>query len=361
MLRVHNVHKTFTLEKGEVRAVHEVSFELKKGEFFTLLGPSGSGKSTFLRCVAGLEKPERGEIRIGDQTVYSSEQGINLPPNQRPLGMVFQSYAIWPHMTVFQNVVFPLRYIKGRQSNKHQREAVAEVLEMVGLKGFENRPAPQLSGGQQQRVALARALVGNPQLLLLDEPLSNLDAKLREDMRHEIRKLTHSLNTTTLYVTHDQVEALTMSDRVGVIMAGAILDIAAPQDLYLRPRAVPVAQFIGTTNMFVGTVLECKDGKGKVDTEIGRMDVVLSANIKEADKVSVMIRPESIACHQESEGLPNTFSGLVEEVLFTGSHIAIRIRVQQKRIRAMLMVKEWLREGQTIYIHLPPESCIAMK
>ncbi len=361
MLRLENLHKSFTLEKGEVRAVQGVSFEIKKGEFFALLGPSGSGKSTCLRCVAGLERPEQGEIAIEGRLVFSSRQGIWVSPNERPLGMVFQSYAIWPHMTVANNVSFPLEHGKNRLSRRLRREAVAEALEMVDLRGFENRPATQLSGGQQQRVALARAMVNKPQLLLLDEPLSNLDAKLREEMRHELRALTRSLNITTFFVTHDQIEALGMADKVGVIIDGVLLEVAPPQQLYTKPQTRLVAQFIGISNMLQGVVVESQHRRGKVETEIGTVETVLSAEAKDGTEVMVMVRPEFVACYPQLQDLSNIFQGVVEEAVFLGSNIAARVRIRGTFIRALLDSRNLLEEGQTVWVHLPCDSCIAMK
>src|SRR5947208_4239144 len=208
---------------GTVNAVDGVNFAVQRGEIFTLLGPSGCGKTTTLRLVAGLEEPDGGEIYIDGKIVAAPQRGVFLPPEKRQLGMVFQSYAIWPHLTVFENVAFPLRV--RRESTELIRQRVDHTLESVGLGGFADRGATQLSGGQQQRVALARALVYEPAVLLLDEPLSNLDAKLREQMRFELRALHESLNITTVYVTHDQEEALALSDRIGLMHEGTLLEV----------------------------------------------------------------------------------------------------------------------------------------
>ncbi len=220
MIRVSGLHKTYPVQHGdvhEVRAVNGISFDVPTGSFFSLLGPSGCGKSTTLRCVAGLERPEAGEITIGDQVVFSLEKHIFVPPNKREIGMVYQSYAIWPHMNVFDNVAFPLQVKWKKPSSRDIKDRVREGLRLVGLEGFEDRRSTQLSGGQQQRVAVARALVQEPQALLMDEPLSNLDAKLREQMRVELAELLSRLNLTTLYVTHDQLEAFTLSQAIGVM------------------------------------------------------------------------------------------------------------------------------------------------
>src|SRR5437870_7653762 len=219
---------------GTVTAVNDLSFEAKAGEFLTLLGPSGCGKTTTLRLVAGLERPDRGEVQVGGRLLSSANSGLFVPPERRGMGMVFQSYAIWPHMTVFENVAFPLQEMRVPRPEIRQR--VRAMLETVGLGGLEDRPAPMLSGGQQQRVALARALVFNPEVLLLDEPLSNLDARLREEMRFELRDMQARLGITSIFVTHDQAEAMTLSHHIIVMNAGRLEQHGTPEDVYRRPR-----------------------------------------------------------------------------------------------------------------------------
>src|SRR5437773_12489103 len=252
MLQVTMLRKTFTTERGAVRAVEDVSFTVEDGLFYTLLGPSGCGKTTTLRCVAGLERPEDGTIRIDDAVL--SGTGRFVPTHRRDIGMVFQSYAIWPHMNVFENVAFPLRVSERPPSRDETRRMVTEALALVGLEGLEERPAPQLSGGQQQRLALARALVRKPKLLLLDEPLSNLDAKLRERMRIDLRELQRRLRITTVYVTPDQPEALFLSHRIAVMQAGKIVQEGAPRDLYRAPASGFVADFVSEATFLPGEV-----------------------------------------------------------------------------------------------------------
>src|SRR5216110_1785631 len=235
---------------GEVPAVRGVSFSVRPGEQLTLLGPSGCGKTTTLRAIAGLEQPSAGEIRIGGAPVYSSVQRINIPAEKRGLSMVFQSYAIWPHMTVFDNVAYGLRV--RRESREAIAEKVDRALDMVQMRPFRDRGASQLSGGQQQRVALARAFVFQPSVLLFDEPLSNLDAKLRADMRIELRELQHRLGITSVYVTHDLEEALAMSDHIVVMRDGLIAQVGSPSEIYNRPRNAFVADFIGSANLIRG-------------------------------------------------------------------------------------------------------------
>ncbi|HUK40295.1 MAG TPA: ABC transporter ATP-binding protein, partial [Candidatus Acidoferrales bacterium] len=236
MLTVRNLQKNFVADNGSIQAVDSVSFNVPAGEFYTLLGPSGCGKTTTLQCIAGLEMPDAGEITLDDRLVFSRSANTVVPAHRRDIGMVFQSYAIWPHMTVFENVAFPLLHGRRRVPRSVVHERVMKALQLVQLSGLENRPAPFLSGGQQQRVALARAIVGEPKVLLLDEPLSNLDAKLREEMRFELRDLVLRLHTTTLYVTHDQIEALSMSDHIAVMNSGKIVQEGTPREIYLTPK-----------------------------------------------------------------------------------------------------------------------------
>lgn len=286
MITVKGLTKRFDSAGTSMVALDDVSFEIKPNSFFTLLGPSGCGKSTLLRCIAGLEHPDDGEIWIGNELVFSSASNLVVPPNRRDIGMVFQSYAIWPHMSVGENVAFPLEVRKLDEI----RRRVLDVLTLVGLGGLEDRPASKLSGGQQQRVALARAIVAEPKVLLLDEPLSNLDTALREQMRSELLRIQRSLGITMINVTHDQAEALSMSDRIAVMSKGRLLEIAAPRDLYESPQTAFVARFIGNGNLLRGTARNQREGFTMVETPIGPL---LAAGDAEGD-VEIFIRPESI-------------------------------------------------------------------
>src|SRR5918911_1799345 len=249
MLKVQDLRLKYRTDEGEVEAIRGLSLNVERGEFYTLLGPSGCGKTSTLRCIAGLETPTSGQIEIDSTVVFSSAARTLVPPHRRNIGMVFQSYAIWPHMTVYDNVAFPLLHGSRKQPRKLVEEKVMRALNLVQLDALARRPAPMLSGGQQQRVALARAIASEPAVLLLDEPLSNLDARLRDDMRHEIKSLVRRLGTTTLYVTHDQLEALSMSDRVALINQGRIIQEGAPREVYLRPVDAFAANFLGRTNL----------------------------------------------------------------------------------------------------------------
>jgi iron(III) transport system ATP-binding protein len=358
-LRVEALVKRFA---GDAAAVNGISFAVPKGQLFTLLGPSGCGKSTTLRCIAGLERPDGGAITVDGRGVYSSEADLFIPPDKRGIGMVFQSYAIWPHMTVYQNVAYALE-VK-RTPRAETRERAMEALERVGLAGLAERPAPHLSGGQQQRVALARAIVGRPSLLLFDEPLSNLDAKLRERMRAEIRELQQRLRITAVYVTHDQAEALALSDTIAVMEAGRILALGSPREIYAAPATRFVADFVGSTNIVRGRTLAAAqaDGTAPVETNFGVLRCRLQGGIAAGEAVEVLIRPESVALAvTPPAGGENVWQAAVERVMFLGEvqDITVRLREQSLRVR----VPPWLelRAGQPVYLEMAPQRCSAIR
>ncbi len=280
--------KNLTKRFGDVLAVNNVSLTVESGAFVTLLGPSGCGKTTLLRCIAGLEEPDGGEIRIGNKVVYSRSQGISLPAGQRNLGLVFQNYALWPHMTVYKNMTFALEIQKLPNTEMHQR--VTESLAEVQMQGFQDRYPREMSGGQQQRIALARMLAYRPKVFLMDEPLSNLDARLRMDMRAELKRLHHVAGATTIYVTHDQVEALTMSSSIAVMKEGVIQQMDIPDRIYHYPANLFVADFIGNpkVNLLNGVV----NGDNAVD--LGKFKIALDTS-KATGQVVVAVRPEDIA------------------------------------------------------------------
>src|SRR5271169_6494693 len=297
MLSVKSLHTDYAAAGGAVvNAVQDVSFDVPDGELFTLLGPSGCGKTTTLRSIAGLERPRSGSIALDGRVVYSSDAGIFVAPNRRNFGMVFQSYAIWPHMNVFKNVAFPLEVRKARPSRKEIEQKVMRVLATVQLAELVDRDATKLSGGQQQRLALARALVMEPQLLLLDEPLSNLDAKLRDRMRSELKRLQRELGLTTVYVTHDQSEALALSHEIAVMNDGRVVQVGTPRQIYEQPCNQFVADFVGTTNFIGGIVTALDDGNGRclVGSAMGPLRVQASQGVSKDNPVTVSVRPEDV-------------------------------------------------------------------
>jgi ABC-type Fe3+/spermidine/putrescine transport system ATPase subunit len=320
VLRLELVSKLF----GSVRAVDRLDLEVQRGHVFTLLGPSGCGKTTTLRMVAGLDRPDEGRIIFAGRPVADTAGGLFVPPHKRHMGMVFQSYAIWPHMTVYQNVAYPLQ-LRG-VAQKVIREKVDRILDLVGMAGLADRPAPLLSGGQQQRVALCRALVYEPDLLLLDEPFSNLDAKLRHHMRVEVKLLQQRLGITVLFVTHDQLEALSMSDEIGVMNQGQVEQVGSPSELYDTPASPFVRDFLGQTVKLPGPVY---------------------------------IRPEDVVVqpHNGSTGNePNTVAGIVETLLFVGDSYEVRILLATGEPVLLSLPRSggWA-PGQSVLLSWPPE------
>ena len=363
MIEVKSLVKIY--EGGDsagVKAVDQVSFTVEDGRFYTLLGPSGCGKTTTLRCIAGLEKANNGEIVVSGTKVYSASDGTFVPAYRRPIGMVFQSYAIWPHLTVFENVAFPLRVGKQRFSSADIQKKVSHALGQVELDGYEDRMATQLSGGQQQRLALARALVREPQVLLLDEPLSNLDAKLRERMRFELRELQRRLRITTLYVTHDQIEALSMSNKIAIMNAGVIIQEGAPRDVYLQPKTKFVANFIGSTNQMNGQVTRVEaDGSGEVKTDDGVLRCMLLEGLAVGSNVVVVVRPESINVQLEKPaGGGNIFEGKVGAAMFLGEYLDCTIELGNNSLQTHQRYTLQVRRGAPVWVELPPSECMAL-
>ena len=364
MIRIENLHVRYPTAEGEVHAVRGINIDIAEGEFYTLLGPSGCGKTTTLRCLAGLETASEGTITIGDEVVYSRARNILVPPHKRNIGMVFQSYAIWPHMSVFENVAFPLREMRGKFSREEIRDKVARALKLVQLDGLQDRPAPFLSGGQQQRLALARALVREPKVLLLDEPLSNLDAKLRESTRLEVRDLVKRLGITTVYVTHDQLEALTMSDRVAVMKQGEIVQEADPVELYQAPRERFVANFIGQSNFIEGKVSALPASGSEIGTAVtssGQIKCILPAGFNLGDPMLIAVRPEDITVVSGGCAMGgNVVEGKVSATSFMGDSIEYQVMVAGAMMRMKLHPSTGVRQGDTIRLNLPEESCRAL-
>ena len=308
---------------GDTTVVDRINFTVAPGEFFTLLGPSGCGKTTTLRLLAGLETPDAGEITLQGRTLAAPARGIMVPIDKRNMGMVFQSYAIWPHLTVFENVAFPLR-VRG-EPKASIRKRVMDALEVVGLSGFEERGSTELSGGQQQRVALARAIVYTPALLLLDEPLSNLDVKLREQMREELHALHKRLNLAVVYVTHDQAEALALSDRIAVVNQGKLEQVGTPAEVYEHPHTRFVGDFLGRTIILKGT-MHREAGRSVVDVQgAGVVNVNGDASFDEGAGVRILSRPEDVSLLPAGELAPNQVVGKVEHVTYMGDHLEYTI------------------------------------
>jgi iron(III) transport system ATP-binding protein len=357
MIAVAGLVKRF---EGDARktAVTGLDFEVPEGKLFTLLGPSGCGKTTTLRMIAGLERPTAGRITIGGTPVYDHDAGLFLPANRRPIGMVFQSYAIWPHMTVVQNVEFPLTVGGGRPPRGQARARALAMLEMVGLAEVAERPATALSGGQQQRVALARALVREPKVLLLDEPLSNLDAQLRERMRSEIRAVQQKLGITAVYVTHDQNEALAISDLIMLMDKGAIVETGLPQDIYRRPGSEFTANFIGVANALDGTVRASNALGTIVQTTGGIVQAAPSESFHEGDSVRVFLRPENFELSRTRHG-DDDWSGVVRYSIYQGDCWDYTIDVNGTDLRVRVhKEKAGLGHGDTV--HLRPDGSEAV-
>ena len=357
------------LEKryGTEHAVRDVSLCVAEGEFVTLLGPSGCGKTTTLRCIAGLERPDAGEVQIGGEMVASPKQNIYRDPEDRNIGMVFQSYAVWPHMSVFENVAFGLRV--RRAPADVVRKRTSRALEMVGLDAFAQRQATQLSGGQRQRVALARAIVYEPKVLLFDEPLSNLDAKLREQMRIELVRLQREVGITSIYVTHDQSEALAMSDRIVVMNKGTIQQIGAPRQIYARPVNTFVARFIGAANLIPGILLSRKDNVCTIEVTPGggcaplRVTAMTGCAADNGARVELTLRPEDLTLNLKAPPDPsggNRLAGTVVETIYLGSFLQCRVRTGDIELSVQLNHFEQLSPGQDVYLSFEPDHALCL-
>jgi len=344
-----------------VVAINHIQLEVKKGEMLTLLGPSGCGKTTTLRCIAGLERPDEGDIVIDGKPMLS--QGF-VQPSKRGIGMVFQNYAVWPHMKVYNNVVYGLKL--QRLSRQSIKEKAQTVLKLVGLDGLEDRYPAQLSGGQQQRVALARALVGNPKVLLLDEPLSNLDAKLREELRFEIKSLVRRMGITSVYVTHDQAEAMVISDRIAVMESGNVVQIGNAQEIYQKPANRFVADFIGTMNFMSGKVVEVLPDSNAVYVRTEFSEKMLCTMpdhtvVKAGEKVYASIRPEDVEIYTESPpSKENLFKGMIVHKAYLGNFLYFFVNVNDTMIRAQVPHHLPQEEGQELYLYLNPQKCVVL-
>lgn len=372
MLSVVKLNKRYELDTGVFRkkkdlslyAIRDVSFEVSEGEFFTLLGPSGCGKSTTLRSIVGLETPTSGTISVASKVLFNGEEKkrprTNVAVNQRGLGIVFQSYAIWPHMTVFDNVAFPLQVLPlaERPSKAEIKARVHRVLETMELSRFAERSATMLSGGQQQRLALGRAIVAEPDLLLLDEPLSNLDAKLRDSLRFELRRLQRELGITTVYVTHDQAEALALSTKIAVMSEGKVEQIGSPREIYTKPATKFVAQFIGTANFLEGRVVRTRPGRVTLATSHCELEVDSHTSLATGAQAIVSLRPEHVELMPlgHAQGQKNVVEGTIVGRAYQGDLIDYVVRVGDEELKARSSADISFRNDDRVSLHLAEDK-----
>jgi iron(III) transport system ATP-binding protein len=353
LVKVSHLNKRF----GNVIAVDDVTFNVNNGELVTLLGPSGCGKTTTLRSICGLEIPDTGEIIVGDKTFTSIEKGIFISPEKRKMGMVFQNYAIWPHMTVFENIAYGLRVRRIPKSEVKRR--VEKILELVNLTGLEYRHPSEISGGQQQRTALARSLIYEPEVLLLDEPLSNLDAKLRIQTRSWLKELQKELKTTSVYVTHDQAEAMAISDRIIVMNNGKIVQEGVPSEIYKRPASRFVAEFIGNTNFLDGIVIQTaleSDTFGVVKFDINEIRCSIPKKFKVKDKITISVKPEEIELYKNNPvEKVNVLRGVITKRAYLGRCIDYRVKIGAKEISVESNLD--IEVGESVYVYIPSEFC----
>lgn len=348
MISIRDLTKEFLVSGGKVTALKNLNLDVSEGEFFVIVGASGSGKTTLLRCVAGLEIPTGGEIRIADQVVSSGNPPVWVPSQQRRFGMVFQSYAVWPHLTVYDNVALPLLEGAQRVPRNQVDARVREALRLVQLEKLGERSATLLSGGQQQRVALARAIAVSSRLLLMDEPLSNLDARLREEVRGKIRELAKQLGSTVLYVTHDQVEAMAVSDKIALMQLGELLQVGAPMDLYRKPCRAEVAEFFGSVNWLQGKIVE----SCLAETPIGKLQ--FSGSATPGDEVLLGFRPECLSIvGNHLEDHPNLLRAALRSSTFLGDQFVYSVVVQDRLLLGKDRILPMGREGQ-LWLHVAP-------
>ena len=343
---------------GPLKAVDDVTLSIQEGDFFTLLGPSGCGKTTLLRMIAGFYRPDGGEIRFGDKRVN------DVPPHRRETGMVFQNYALFPHLSVFDNIAYGLRARK--VPSREIEERIGQIIGSVQLDGLEERAPSQLSGGQQQRVALARALVISPQILLMDEPLSNLDAKLRVSMREEIRRIQKELGITTIYVTHDQEEAMAVSDRIAILNCGRLEQVGAPGEIYFRPVSRFAAEFMGSSNILEMTVVGYDGAVSLITAEAGGQRLQVKGERPAEGRIVLSIRPEWIGLAADTQAdQPNVLSGEVLSSSFLGSMVRYRVAGPGGAPIAIEVHNPDERgsrgDGEIIFYRIPPDKPVVLK
>ena len=363
MLSVEGLVKVYSGGRSgdQTVAVDGISFEVETGQLYSLLGPSGCGKTTTLRCVAGLERPDAGQLVVGNRVLFCAATGVDVPANRRGLGLVFQSYGLWPHLTAFETVAFPLRSgpRKARPPRTEVHGRVERALAMVRLQGLEGRRPSELSGGQQQRLALARALVMEPPLLLLDEPLSNLDAQLRGDMRLELKRLLRELGVTALYVTHDQTEALALSKRIVVMRDGRIEQVGKPREIYERPRSRFVAEFLGNPNLIEGVVVRAGGDGVVVASRHGSLRTPAVEAVGEGDAVLVSVPPDRVGLERGTapEGVPNRWPGTIRNRAFLGDSVEHVVAVDGVELRARCHSSVSIPPGTDVSVVLPEDGC----
>ena len=367
ILEARKLEAKFELRNSVVHALRGINLDIEEGKFFVLLGPSGCGKTTMLRSIAGLEKPSAGEIRIDGKPVFESSSGLFVPPDRRPIAMVFQSYAIWPHMDVFENIAFPLRRGRTKMADDAIRVRVGEVLEMLGMGDMADRPVITLSGGQQQRVALARAIVGRPKVLLFDEPLSNLDANLREQMRYLLKDIQREIGITAVYVTHDQDEAMGLGDQLVVMNEGKIEQTDNARALYSEPVTQFVAEFIGVANLLKGRLRELSkddDAVGLVKLEGSSESATIQCRAGRAqpgNQVSVLVRPEWIELHSEPpKDSINVITGSVTSSQYLGDRTELIVNTEFNEIRVTGSGDADYGDGSDVFLTLDGKKCIAL-
>jgi len=350
MISIRGLTKRFSVTGDNVTAIKELDLDVAEGEFFVIVGASGSGKTTLLRCIAGLESPDSGEIRIAGQLVSSDNPPTWVPPQQRKLGMVFQSYAVWPHLTVFENVALPLAVGAQRLPRREVASRVHEALRLAQIENLSNRSATLLSGGQQQRVALARAIAVNPRITLMDEPLSNLDARLREEVRGRIRELAKQLGSTVIYVTHDQVEAMAISDKIALMESGELLQVGAPMELYRNPRRAKVAEFFGLVNWLTGKMIQ----SCLAESPIGPLHIRSGAN--PGDEVLLGFRPECLTVVSSPSGAgPNILPATLRSSMFLGDQFLYNVTVHNHSLAGKSRTISAHGDGH-LYLHVDPDD-----
>lgn len=354
-IMIENLTKTF----GEVKAVNNISVTVEDGKLLVLLGPSGCGKTTTLRCIAGFEKPDSGRITIGDKVVTDPENGISLPPEKRGLGMVFQSYAVWPHLTVFDNIAYGLRMRKW--SRERIEERVDEMLDLMGLQKLKDRPAPLLSGGQMQRVALARSLSYSPDVLLLDEPLSNLDFKLRERLRFELREIQLKVGITAIYVTHDQSEAIALADEILLMRDGIIEQQGSAEEICNKPKNSYVADFVGSANLVNAVIIDEENDyyiletPEKVQIKAKKGDIIFN----KGQEVKLVMRPENIYLSKnvQESWQDNSWESVVIVPNYLGTQTRYVISIKRRRLHAVVLgSSQTFNARDKLYAHIPPEE-----